>query len=290
MAAAVGVIGIAWPGAAGATTVRVQPGMTLSQIAHTYGTSVTALVAVNGIANPNMVLAGTVLQIPTVGAATSSTAAPTGSTTVVVAPGDSLWAIATRFGTTVTALVQANGIADPAHVMIGTRLTVPEWSNAALVLETGSGAPPSTPVQRSTLPAALLARPDRLALLPTFQKWARAFGVPASLLEAMCWWESGWQMSVVSSTGAIGVGQLEPSTVRNLRLLLRDQTLAPTDPSDNIEMAAVYLHELLTQTGGDEGLALAGYYQGLSSVRQSGMFPSTKQYVHGILASSTLFS
>ena len=91
-------------------------------------------------------------------------------------------------------------------------------------------------------------------------------------------------MSVVSSTGAVGIGQLEPSTVAKLRVSLGQPGLQATNTSDNIEMAAAYLHQLLIQTQGDAGLALAGYYQGLNSVRRSGMFPSTVQYVNGILA------
>lgn len=290
VAAVAGMIGLAWPGAAGATSVRVGPGMNLSQIAHTYGTSVNALVADNGIADPNRVLAGAILQIPVSGTPGSGAATLGGSTTVVVAPGDNLWAIAARFGTTVAALVKLNGITDSNHVLAGTHLLVPERSTAISAPESGGEGPLSALVGSSTYPAALAALPERLALLPIFQQWAGTFGVPGSLLEAMCWWESGWQMSVVSPTGAMGVGQLEPSTVATLRVALGDQSLDPTRTSDNIEMAAAYLHQLLTQTGGDESLALAGYYQGLASVRQSGMLASTVQYVHGILATTALFS
>jgi N-acetylmuramoyl-L-alanine amidase len=279
-AALVGACGVARSVPAGATAVRVSAGGTLSQIAHTYGTSVSALVAANRIANPNMVLAGTLVQIPAPGANGTGAASP-GSTTVAVAPGDSLWAIASRYGTTVASLVQANGITDPNHVTIGSHLVVPASSVTTAVSVAGQG---------SRLPAALLAHPDRLSMLPTFRRWAGAYGVPTALLEAMCWWESGWQMGVISSTGAVGVGQLEPSTVRTLRVVLGDPTLSSTNLSDNIEMAAAYLHQLLVQTGGNQGLALAGYYQGLVSVRQHGMMTSTVQYVHGILAFVPLFS
>ena len=44
------------------------------------------------------------------------------------------------------------------------------------------------------------------------------------------------------------------------------------------------LRSLLDQTGGDPGLAAAGYYQGLASVREHGLFPSTQQYVANVLA------
>src|SRR5680860_1770200 len=45
--------------------------------------------------------------------------------TVTVAPGDTLGAIAARHGTSVDALARANGIADPARIRAGARLTVP---------------------------------------------------------------------------------------------------------------------------------------------------------------------
>ena len=140
------------------------------------------------------------------------------------------------------------------------------------------------------LPAQVLAHPDRVQLQPVFQQWAGTFGVPVSLLEAMCWWESGWQSDVVSNTGAVGIGQLEPATVSSLRIRLGDPTLDPTVPSDNIEMSAALLHDLLVESGGSESVALASYYQGFASVSQSGMLASTTQYVQGILSSVAGFS
>jgi soluble lytic murein transglycosylase-like protein len=128
-----------------------------------------------------------------------------------------------------------------------------------------------------------LANPDRLALQPVFVHWAGVFGLPASLLEAMCWWESGWQSQVVSPTGAIGIGQLEPATVASMRNQLGQPDLNPTVASDNVEMAAGFLGDLLRQTGSAQG-ALAAYYQGMASLGIIGELPSTMQYVAGITA------
>ena len=50
------------------------------------------------------------------------------------------------------------------------------------------------------------------------------------------------------------------------------------------------LHALLDATGGDEALAIAGYIQGLSSVRRYGMFSVTRQYVRDVLALSRHFA
>ena len=55
------------PAAAFAGTVTVQPGQTLSQVATEEHTTVAALAAANGISQPDLVVAGTVLQVPVPG-------------------------------------------------------------------------------------------------------------------------------------------------------------------------------------------------------------------------------
>lgn len=277
-------VGLGAP-AAGAATVVVQPGQTLSGLASAYGTTPGALAAANGIANPNMIFAGSRLLVPTAGA----TAPPATTGTVAVRAGDTLWGLARRLGTTVAALAAANGIADPNDVIAGTVLRVPGGS-PAMSLASADLPLPAAPVS-SGLPAQLRADPARIALLPVFNQWASEFGVPSSLLEAMCWWESGWQRTVVSPTGAVGIGQLEPATTAFVQtVLLHDHGLDPWVTSDNIEMSAAFLGYLLQRTGGNEALALAGYYQGLRSVLAHGLLPTTHQYVSGILAYQSHFA
>ena len=145
---------------------------------------------------------------------------------------------------------------------------------AAAVTNVGSGQ----------LPALLVAQPVRLRLLPVFRQWASICGVPASLVEATCWWESGWQETEVSPTGAVGVCQIEPDAAQTVRGLLHDDTLNTRSASDNIEMSAAYLRWLLNETGGRRSLALASYYQGLTSVREHGILPVSRPYVTGITA------
>ncbi len=177
--------------------------------------------------------------------------------------------------------MSANGIADPNNVAIGTHLTIPSTGSSATSAATVATTAVTT---SSSLPPQLLAYPSRVALRPLFVHWANAFGISPALLEALGWWESGWQATVVSPTGAVGIGQLEPSTVTALQAQLSDPTLDPNVPSDNIEMAAAYLHDLLADTGGSVKLALASYYQGLGSLQQSGVFPESVVYVNGILS------
>lgn len=207
-------------------------------------------------------------------AATSAGAHTSSSPTYVVRPGDTLSGIAARHGTTVGAIARANGISNPDLVVIGRKLTIPA----------GSGGTKS-----SGLPAKLLAHPERLALRPTFERWSAHYGVPADLLEALAWMESGWQRTVVSRTGAIGIGQLQPATVDHVRLLIGIKTLDPYNADDNIRMSARFLKFLLDRTGGDTSTALAAYYQGLRSVTTGPILTETKQYVAAVLALRPFF-
>ena len=139
------------------------------------------------------------------------------------------------------------------------------------------------------LPSRLRAHPERLALLPSFDRAAAATGVPAALLEAVAWQESGWQNKVVSAKGAQGVGQLKPDTVAFTSALLH-RSLNPARPNDNVLLMARYLAYLLGRTGGDQAAALAAYAQGSASIQREGLHPGTRQYVANVLALRDLFA
>jgi soluble lytic murein transglycosylase-like protein len=124
---------------------------------------------------------------------------------------------------------------------------------------------------------------------PLFVKWAAHYGVPADLLEATAWIESGWQTGVISKTGAIGVGQLEPSTVDFVRLLVGIK-LNPYSANDNIRMSARFMRYLLDRTGNNVPLALAAYYQGLRSISTRPALPDTMQYVAAIVSVRPAFA
>jgi LysM repeat protein len=108
----------------GVTHVVVQ-GETLFRIAAKYGTSVEAICAANSIVNPSTIYAGQRLSIPGANPSThaGSASAPEGDTHVV-GPGENLFRIALRYGTTVEALAQLNGIADHNHLTVGQTLRI----------------------------------------------------------------------------------------------------------------------------------------------------------------------
>jgi soluble lytic murein transglycosylase-like protein len=99
----------------------------------------------------------------------------------------------------------------------------------------------------------------------------------------MTYLESGWQNGVVSSTGAVGVGQLMPDTVDLVAGRLIGVPLDPRTTDDNIRMSARYLRYLLDRTGRAD-LALAAYYQGWASVQRDGQLSATRSYVAAVLA------
>lgn len=273
-------------GPAPGTAVVVQPGQTLSAIASRYGVSVAALVAANRLGDPNRLLAGAQLVIPGV-TGSGAAAGPGGAgRTVVVGRGQTLTAIAAANGVSVAAVVAANNIANPNRVLAGTRLVIPGPSSSGMALASYTVPSPGT----GGLPTQLAANPGRLALQPAFATAASRYGVPVSLLEALCWWESGWQAAIVSPTGAIGVCQIEPYTATFVDRYLAGAALNPNVAAQNIAIGAAYLSALLRATGGDVGQAVAGYYQGLQSVRQRGMFPTTATYVRGIEAYAAIFA
>lgn len=201
--------------------------------------------------------------------------------TYVVSRGETLSMVARRTGASMAGLAQANKILDVHRIRAGDRLVIPGPDMAA-------PPPPEAPRSRR-LPARLLQQPQRLALLPRFDAAAREFAVPADLLKAVTWQESGWQNDKVSSTKARGIGQLMPATVEFVnRSLLRAQ-LDPGRPEHNIRMSARFLAYLLQRSNGDVRTAVSSYYQGLRSVRERGAYPSTLRYVDDVLALRSRF-
>ncbi len=108
----------------------IRCGDTLSKIARTYGTSVNYLASLNGIANPNYIIAGTTICVRAKPAHPPAPPPPPppphhGGFNYTVRYGDTLGNIAARYGWTATYLAQVNGIPNPDRIYAGQALWIP---------------------------------------------------------------------------------------------------------------------------------------------------------------------
>ncbi|MBV8942644.1 MAG: LysM peptidoglycan-binding domain-containing protein [Solirubrobacterales bacterium] len=299
----------------------VMPGESLTSIAAADGLTVAQLAAANGISPFTRLIAGSTLAIPHRGAPASTARAPTRSTSTcdgdadaddvgcsnaaaaptssggsyLVRRGDTLTGIAGRAGTTVSALAALNGLNPKKYLLYGTVLRLPAGSTTpassmAIAASAVASTEPVGPAAVGSLKAPPYPTPQRVTA-GQVGSIAAANGVPPPFAAAIGWQESGFQNGVVSPVGARGVMQILPGTWNWIgQDLNRGGTpLAPASALDNVRGGVIMLHALLGATGGNEAETAAGYYQGLSSVQQHGMFSSTKQYVRDVMALTQRF-
>lgn len=113
----------------------VRPGESLWQIARRYGVTTEQIVELNGLRDPNRLVPGLALLIPT-------------ERRHVVRPGETLWRIAQQYGTTVDALARENLITNVNYLFPGQVLVVPRGERPVIEanayqanLSTGNVAP-----------------------------------------------------------------------------------------------------------------------------------------------------
>jgi LysM repeat protein len=125
------------------TTMHVvQWGDTIWGIARSHGSSVGAIMRANGLRS-DRIYVGQRLTIPFASGRVPTPQRP-GREVVVVRWGDTLWGIAQRYGTTVSALMRANRL-HSYRIFVGQRLVIPV------------GSPPVIPTPVPQLPEVILA-------------------------------------------------------------------------------------------------------------------------------------
>lgn len=121
---------------------------------------------------------------------------------------------------------------------------------------------------------------DNMTLSEIFQKASQTYNIDVELLKAVAKQESGFDANSTSSSGAMGIMQLMPSTA---------QSLGVTDaynPYQNIMGGAKLLSNLLNKYNQDTSLALAAYNAGSGNVDKYGGIPpfeETQNYVPKVL-------
>jgi len=286
--------------ASAAVSHTVQPGETLWSIAAANNLTTRTVAAFNGLSENAQVVLGSTINVPTVAegasalagigapqatAASAPAASASGAPAVlgsyVVRSGDTLGGLARNAGVSLDTMAAANGL-DPARpLLIGTVLKLPA----------GAPTPPRAsepvPTQRVVSPAGPQPTPQRVGAAD-IQSVASQYGVSPSLAAAIGWQESGFNNGMVSDANARGVMQVMPGTWSYVESI-SGQKLNAASASDNVRAGVLYLQHLLQQTGGDENAAIAGYYQGLGSVRSRGLFDDTQRYVANVQALRSRF-
>lgn len=285
-------------------THTVRAGETLYDLAARYRTTVPALAKANGISPRAFIFPGQHLRLTGTAAPKATTAAthrakatparPAANTAYTVRNGDTLLGIAAKHHRTVASIVKANGLRG-TMIYSGQRLAIP---GAAAHRTAPKKAPkkalPNTFAGR-TYPAKIVANaarnreilagrtvPTRAQTKALIAATARRHGVDPRLALAISMQESGWNQRQVSVANAVGMMQVIPSGGEWASALI-GRKLNLLDPEDNATAGVVMLRAL-TRAADSEDIAIAGYYQGLSSVQSRGMFTDTKQYVANIKA------
>ena len=286
--------------ASAAVSHTVQPGETLWSIAAANNLTTRSVAAFNGLSENAQVVLGSSINVPTVAegaSALSGTVAPQAAATsapaataagapavlgsYVVRSGDTLGGLARNAGVSLDSMAAANGL-DPARpLLIGTVLKLPAGA------PTPARASEPLPTQRVVSTAGPQPTPQRVGAAD-IQSVASQYGVSPSLAAAIGWQESGFNNGMVSDANARGVMQVMPGTWSYVESI-SGQKLNAASASDNVRAGVLYLQHLLQQTGGDESAAIAGYYQGLGSVRSRGLFDDTQQYVANVQALRSRF-
>lgn len=130
----------------------VERGDTLGRIANELGVSVTDLVEANDIDNPNLIYPGQVLIIP---------GEEEPDIVHVVVRGETLARIASKYGATISQLLEANEIPNPNLIRIGQKITVPGSGSTS-----GSGSSSSSSSTDPTVRTGryhIVARGEKLA-------------------------------------------------------------------------------------------------------------------------------
>ena len=173
IAAAAIILSALMPLQAGAASITVKPGDTISGLADRYGISVNSLMKANGIRNSDHVEAGQTLRLPSGARGVVSA----GQGRHRVQGGDTLGGIAARYRVSERDLIAINNLPSADHVEVGQTLKLP----------TSAVLPKPKPVAKAK-PTPIKANPNAtshtVARGQTLTQIARAYEVPvASLID-----------------------------------------------------------------------------------------------------------
>jgi peptidoglycan endopeptidase LytE len=230
---------------AGQRTYVVQAGDTLTAIAARLHTSVATLEALNHLGPNSVIQVGQRLIVPA--PATAGSAAAGRAKRYTVQSGDTLSGIASRFGVSLTALLDANHLTATSLIQVGQVLRIPTASAA-----TGSGRPTGHRATRtggSTTRRAATVRRYTVRPGDTLSGIASRFGVPLATL---------LRRNDLSATSVIQVGQtlvisgpVAAHRATHAAVRHRVQTASDTRAAVHVQTAARRVVQRYTVVAGD---------------------------------------
>ena len=202
--------------------------------------------------------------------------------------GDTLANIAWRDHTSLWTLARVNNIANINLIFVGQSLCIPY---AAHNSSSNSGSQ-STPTYTGGAGGVLangyvewyaygaLEWSSQTQVASLLRQVAANYGLPANLVMAIAWQESGWTQHVIARDGGIGVMQLMPYTTMSLNAstgIRRD----PYKLWDNLNLGTTYLRYLWNTFHGNLDDVISAYNEGGWAVMHEGIF--NWRYVNNVL-------
>lgn len=282
--------------ASGGEAYKVKSGDSLFSIAKKHGTTVRKLLELNELSADAVLRPGQIVSLPRAEGAAGGGGEPAQGATHRVKPGDTLLGIALKYNTTVEALQKANAMGDSTVIRQGEILKLTGTGATSdreaasddedlpyIPKEFAGRTYPDEVVHAARVNKKILLSmdlPSRDEAKQLVRQTAQDMGIDPALAMAVAQQESGFNMAAVSPANAVGVMQVIPSSGRWASGLVGRQ-LDLLDPQDNITAGVAILRQLLSSAD-SEKQAIGGYYQGLASVRQNGLYSDTRRYVNNV--------
>jgi Transglycosylase SLT domain/LysM domain len=196
--------------------------------------------------------------------------------------GDTLSTIAWRYNTNYWTLARVNGIRNVNLIFVNQQVCIPYRVGSSG--NSGGGRGSNGVLSNGTVlwyAYGALQWSSRGQVEALLRRAAAIYGLPAKLVLAIAWQESGWYQHVIAWDGGIGVMQLMPYTAMGLNI----QTRIRRDPYhlwDNILLGTTYLRSLWNGFHGNLVDIISGYNEGGWAVIHRGIF--NWHYVNNVLS------
>lgn len=192
-----------------------------------------------------------------------------------ISAGDTLNSIASLYRANLWTIARANQIRNINLIYAGQSLCIPSKVQRRAV----SGVQANGNVRwyaYKALDWSTRAQANRL-----LRRAAARHGLPANLVLAIAWQESGWNQHVIARDGGIGIMQIMPYTAQALNRQVNGH-YDPYKLYDNIELGTIYLRSLWHGFHGNMSSIISAYNEGGWNVKHRGIF--NWRYVHNVRA------